>query len=113
MTHRQLRTWAVGGTAAVVIAVFALAGCSAPQISGSVLLSYDGAVSAENVYLASGHATPAEATKLRALRVKANAAVHAVVAAEAAGQPTGAVAPLATAAIAAYLAEANAANGGS
>lgn len=89
-----------------------LAACTAPQVSGSVLISYDAALAAENTYLATGKATPAEATKLRALRVKANSAVQAVVAAEAAGQPTGTVAPLATAAIAAYLAEAQAATAG-
>lgn len=96
---------------AAVLAML-LSGCAATQISGTTLTSYDAAVAAETTYLASGKATPAEATKLRALRVAANRAVQAVIAAEAAGTSTAGVGPLATAAIAAYLAEANSANGG-
>jgi hypothetical protein len=102
----------IHGTLAAALVAITVAGCSAPQVSGTVLLSYDAALAAENAYLASGHVTPAEATKLRAMRVKANIAVQAVVAAEAAGQSSAGVAPLANAAIAAYLAEAQSANGG-
>jgi hypothetical protein len=97
---------------ALAASLVALAACSAPQVSGTLLTSYDAALAAEKTYLASGHVSPAEATTLRADRVAANKAVQAVVAAEAAGQSAGGLAPLATAAIAAYMAEATTANGG-
>lgn len=96
---------------ASIAAVLLLAACSAPQVSIGTDTSYDAAVAAEIVYLKSGHTTPAEATKLQGLRVQANTARAAVVQAQASGSSTSGVAPLATAAIAAYLAEAQAVAG--
>ena len=87
--------------------LFVLSACASNQISGTALSSYDAAVAAETTALATGKITPAEATKMRACRVKANAAVQAAVASGASSSSSAA--NLATAAIAAYLAEAQAA----
>lgn len=67
------------------IALAAVVACTPPQVSGTLLVSYDAAAAAEVVYLKSGKATPAEATTLRRMRLEADAAVQAVVAAEKAG----------------------------
>lgn len=109
--NRLLRITAALVSIVGIGALVSLAGCSSPQVSLTTDTSYDAAVGAEIVYLKSGHSTPAEATKLQSLRIQANNARAAVVQAEVAGSSTAGVAPLATAAIAAYLAEAQAAAG--
>ena len=93
-------------------AVLALGACAANQVSGTLLSSYDGAVAAEEAALATGKISPAEATKLRALRVEASRDVLAVVAAEAnGGTASASVQNIANGAIAALLTEATAAKG--
>jgi hypothetical protein len=78
--------------------------CAPRQVSGSLLASYDAAVSAEIVYLKTGQATPAQATDLRTKRLIADAAVSRVVTAEAAGGSTAALVAAAQEAIAAFAA---------
>ena len=102
----------------VLLIALALAGCgvvgpggiaAAPPpatVSSGVLASYDTAVAAEIVYLRSGRATPAEATRLQALRVAAGKQVKAIVDAEAAGGNAAALLVGAEAAVSAYLNEA-------
>lgn len=85
----------------------AVVACGSTQISATVLSSYDAAVSAEILALKSGKVPPAEAQKLADLRIKAYAAVQAVVTAEQnGGTASASIANAATAAIAALLAEA-------
>ena len=92
----------------------ALAACAQNQVSATALSAYDAAVSAEEVALATGKITPAQATTLRACRVAAYNGVQAVVAAEkgggsAAGTQTYATATAAIAGLSAAAANPSAA----
>jgi hypothetical protein len=89
-----------------------LAGCSGNQAQNqaTALTGYDAAVTAEITYLKSAKFTPQEAQILSNLRVGANQAVDAYVAASQAGASnTAQLLSVAQAAVAAYLAEATAA----
>lgn len=88
-----------------IAAALSLAACTQPQVSGTLLVSYDAGVAAETAYLATGKATPAMATKLRKDRVQASQAIQAVVAAEAAGGNTAALVTAAQAALSIYVAD--------
>ena len=86
---------------AVLAIVVSLAACGTNTTSATLLTSYDSAVVAETAYL-TAHPNPADATRLRALRLQANSAVQAVVAAERAGGQTAALMAAAVAAVNAY-----------
>lgn len=92
--------------------LFVLVACATSTQSSALLLgTYDAAASAELLYLDSGKATPAEAVKLKALRLQASAAVQQLVAAEKAGGNTAAYFTAAQLAINAFLTESNLAKG--
>lgn len=91
---------------------FGLSACAgtattAPSVSVGLLGTYDAGVAGEVAYLGSGKSTPAEATKLRGLRVVASQDVQAVVAAETAGGNISALAATAQSAVNAFVSEAN------
>ena len=105
--------WATGaGLLLCLLLGGCVSGSTTSTAPATVLVSYDAAVAAEQVYLASTKVTAAEATKLRALRVTAWTAVSAYETAAAAGDSAAATLLVtASATVAALLAEANTAQG--
>ncbi len=76
-----------------------LAGCAQNQVAAVAITGYDAAVVGEIAYLESGKATAAQAMCLRSVRLKADAGVKAVVAADKAGGASAALVAGAQAAV--------------